>query len=133
MSILRYTDDHEWARLEGHTVTVGITAFAQDQLGELVFVELPTLGGAVTQGDDAAVVESVKAAGEVKSPITGTIMEINESLVDTPEKVNDDPMGEGWIYKVAITDPTEWESLMDEAAYATLVANASKTPTAPRF
>tara|TARA_B100000678_G_C18068587_1_gene445720 strand:- start:389 stop:766 length:378 start_codon:yes stop_codon:yes gene_type:complete len=125
MSILRYTDDHEWARLEGHTVTVGITAFAQDQLGELVFVELPTLGGAVTQGDEAAVVESVKAAGEVKSPVGGTIMEINESLVDTPEKVNDDPMGEGWIYKVAITDPTEWESLMDEAAYAALVANAS--------
>ena len=125
MSILRYTDDHEWARLEGDTVTVGITAFAQDQLGELVFVELPTLGGTVTQGDEAAVVESVKAAGEVKSPVGGTIMEINESLVDTPEKVNDDPMGEGWIYKVAITDPTEWESLMDEAAYAALVANAS--------
>ena len=125
MSILRYTDDHEWARLEGDTVTVGITAFAQDQLGELVFVELPTVGGAVTQGDEAAVIESVKAAGEVKSPVGGTIMEINESLVDTPEKVNDDPMGEGWIYKVAITDPTEWESLMDEAAYAALVANAS--------
>ena len=125
MSILRYTDDHEWARLEGDTVTVGITAFAQDQLGELVFVELPTLGGAVTQGDEAAVVESVKAAGEVKSPVGGTIMEINESLVDTPEKVNDDPMGEGWIYKVAITDPTEWESLMDEGAYAALVAYAS--------
>ena len=125
MSILRYTDDHEWARLEGDTVTVGITEFAQDQLGELVFVELPTLGGVVTQGDEAAVVESVKAAGEVKSPVSGTIMEINESLVDTPEKVNDDPMGEGWIYRVTITDPTEWESLMDEEAYATLVANAS--------
>ena len=97
MSILRYTDDHEWAQLQGDTVTVGITGFAQDQLGELVFVELPTLGGAVTQGDDAAIVESVKAAGEVKSPVSGTIMEINESLVDTPEKVNDDPMGEGWI------------------------------------
>ena len=125
MSILRYTDDHEWARLEGDTVTVGITAFAQDQLGELVFVELPTLGGAVTQGDEAAVVESVKAAGEVKSPVGGTIMEINESLVDTPEKVNEDPMGEGWIYKVAVADRIEWESLMDEAAYAALVANAS--------
>ena len=125
MSILRYTNDHEWARLEGNTVTVGITEFAQDQLGELVFVELPTLGGAVTQGDDAAIVESVKAAGEVKSPVSGTIMEINELLVDTPEKVNDDPMGEGWIYKVAITDSTEWESLMDESAYAALVANAS--------
>ena len=125
MSILRYTDDHEWARLEGDTVTVGITEFAQDQLGELVFVELPTVGAAVTQGNEAAVIESVKAAGEVKSPVGGTIMEINESLVDTPEKVNDDPMGEGWIYKVAITDATEWEGLMDEAAYAALVANAS--------
>ena len=125
MSILRYTDDHEWARLEGDTVTVGITEFAQDQLGELVFVELPTVGAVVTQGDEAAVIESVKAAGEVKSPVGGTIMEINESLVDTPEKVNDDPMGKGWIYKVAITDPTEWEGLMDEAAYAALVANAS--------
>ena len=125
MSILRYTDDHEWARLEGDTVTVGITEFAQDQLGELVFVELPTVGAVVTQGDEAAVIESVKAAGEVKSPVGGTIMEINESLVDTPEKVNDDPTGEGWIYKVAIADQTEWESLMDEAAYATLVADAS--------
>lgn len=125
MSILRYTDDHEWARLEGDTVTVGITEFAQDQLGELVFVELPTVGAVVTQGDEAAVIESVKAAGEVKSPVGGTIMEINESLVDTPEKVNDDPMGEGWIYKVAIADQTEWESLMDEAAYATLVADTS--------
>ena len=125
MSILRYTDDHEWARLEGDSVTVGITEFAQDQLGELVFVELPTVGAVVTQGDEAAVIESVKAAGEVKSPVGGTIMEINESLVDTPEKVNDDPMGEGWIYKVAIADQTEWESLMDEAAYATLVADAS--------
>ena len=125
MSILRYTDDHEWARLEGDTVTVGITEFAQDQLGELVFVELPTIGGAVIQGDEAAVIESVKAAGEVKSPVGGTIMEINESLVDTPEKVNEDPMGEGWIYKVAVADRIEWESLMDEAAYAALVANAS--------
>ncbi len=125
MSILRYTDDHEWARLEDDTVTVGITEFAQDQLGELVFVDLPTVGGAITQGDDAAVVESVKAAGEVKSPVSGTIMEINGSLVDTPEKVNDDPMGEGWIYRVSITDPTEWESLMDEATYTALVANAS--------
>ena len=125
MSILRYTDDHEWARLEGDSVTVGITEFAQDQLGELVFVELPTVGAVVTQGDGAAVIESVKAAGEVKSPVGGTIMEINESLVDTPEKVNDDPMGEGWIYKVAIADQTEWESLMDEAAYAALVADTS--------
>jgi glycine cleavage system H protein len=125
MSILRYTDDHEWARLEGDSVTVGITEFAQDQLGELVFVELPTVGAVVTQGDEAAVIESVKAAGEVKSPVGGTIMEINESLVDTPEKVNDDPMGEGWIYKVAIADQTEWESLMDEAAYAALVADTS--------
>ena len=125
MNILKFTDDHEWARLEDDTVTVGITEFAQDQLGELVFVELPTVGGSVTQGDDAAVVESVKAAGEVKSPVSGTIMEINESLVDTPEKVNDDPMGEGWIYKVLVVDPTEWESLMDEGAYAALVASAS--------
>ena len=125
MSILRFTDDHEWARLEGDSVTVGITEFAQDQLGELVFVELPTVGAVVTQGDEAAVIESVKAAGEVKSPVGGTIMEINESLVDTPEKVNDDPMGEGWIYKVAIADQTEWESLMDEAAYAALVADTS--------
>ena len=125
MSILRYTDDHEWARLEGDTVTVGITEFAQDQLGELVFVELPTVGGGITQGVDAAVVESVKAAGEVKSPVSGTIMEINESLVDTPERVNDDPMGEGWFYKVAIADPTDWKNLMDEAAYSALVADAS--------
>ena len=125
MGALRCSDDHEWALLEDGTVTVGITEFAQDQLGDLVFVELPTVGGKVTQGDDAAVVESVKAAGEVKSPVSGTIIEINESLVDTPEKVNNDPTGEGWIYKVAITSPTEWESLMDETAYVALLANES--------
>ena len=125
MRELRFTNGHEWARLEDTTVTVGITEFAQDQLGELVFVELPAVGTTVNQGDEAAVIESVKAAGEVKSPVTGTIEEINQSLIDTPEQVNNDPMGNGWFYKVTVSDTTEWERLMDETAYKELVADAS--------
>ncbi len=125
MSQLRFTNDHEWARLEGATVTVGITEFAQDQLGELVFVELPSVGTTVTQGAEAAIIESVKAAGEVKSPVTGTIEAINESLIDTPERVNNDPMGDGWFFTVTVSDTTEWERLLDDTAYKGLISDAS--------
>ena len=123
MSELRYTDDHEWALVEGDTITVGITDYAQEQLGELVYVELPAVGTVVQQGDDAAVIESVKAAGDVKSPVSGTITHVNEHLNDAPEKVNDDPMGTGWFYKVSISDPLELDNLLSEDDYNTLIAS----------
>lgn len=123
MSELKFTEDHEWARAEGDDiVVVGITDYAQEQLGELVYVELPKVGGEVSQGDEAAVIESVKAAGEVKSPVSGTIVEVNESLSNSPEVVNTDPTGDGWFYKVKMSDPAELESLLDEQAYKDLVA-----------
>ena len=122
MTDLRYTSDHEWARLEGDLVTVGITDYAQDQLGELVYVELPAIGTAVKQGDDAAIIESVKAAGDVKSPVTGTIVEVNDSLNDSPESVNDDPTGEGWFYKIEIADNSELDRLLSESAYNTMIS-----------
>lgn len=123
MSEMKFTEDHEWARAEGDDiVVVGITDYAQEQLGELVYVELPKVGGEVSQGDEAAVIESVKAAGEVKSPVSGTIVEVNESLSDSPEVVNTDPTGDGWFYKVKMSDPAELESLLDEQAYKDLVA-----------
>jgi len=123
MSELRYTDDHEWALAEGDTITVGITDYAQEQLGELVYVELPAVGTVVQQGDDAAVIESVKAAGDVKSPVSGTITHVNEHLNDTPDKVNDDPMGTGWFYKVSISDPLELDNLLSEDDYNNLIAS----------
>ena len=117
----RYTDDHEWAALDGETVTIGITNYAQEQLGEIVFVELPDLDRALSQGEEAAVIESVKAAGEVKSPVGGTVVEVNESLNDAPETVNESPEGDGWIYKVKVSSTDEFESLMAEADYQSLV------------
>lgn len=113
----RFTDDHEWARPEDDLIVVGITDFAQKQLGELVYVELPEVDREIQQGEEAAVVESVKAAGEVKSPVSGTIVAVNESLVDSPEKINDDPAGNGWICKIRPTDPAQLDALMDESAY----------------
>ena len=125
MTQTRYTKDHEWAKLEHKLVTVGITDFAQSELGDLVFIQLPTIGKTVLKGDEAAVIESVKAAGEVKSPVGGSITEINEALVDAPEKVNEDPMGEGWFYKVTMSNSSEWEHWLDETEYAALVAKSS--------
>ena len=122
MSETRFTDDHEWARLEGELIVVGITNYAQEQLGDIVFVELPNVGSTVEQGQEAAVIESVKAAGDVKSPVTGSIAEVNETLVDHPEMVNQDPAGEGWFYKVAPADPAEMDDLLDETAYDNLLA-----------
>jgi len=125
MSDLRYTSDHEWARVEGLLVTVGITDYAQDQLGELVYVELPAVGTEVNQGDEAAVIESVKAAGDVKSPVTGTIVEVNESLNDSPESVKNDATGQGWFYKIEIADTSELENLLSETTYNALIAEPS--------
>jgi glycine cleavage system H protein len=118
MSTIKFTEEHEWIRLEGDVGTIGITDFAQSQLGDVVFVELPAVGRKVTKGGDAAVVESVKAASEVFSPVTGEVVEINQAIVDEPAKVNTDPMGEAWFFKVRLADPSELDGLMDEAGYA---------------
>lgn len=118
MSAKRFTEDHEWILMEDEDIgVVGITGYAQDQLGELVFVELPEPGDEYHQGAEVAVVESVKAAGEVKAPVGGTVVEINESLAEEPERVNADPEGEGWILRLRIGDPAELESLMDAEQY----------------
>lgn len=118
MSGLWFTEDHEWVRIEdGDVAVVGITDYAQDQLGELVFVELPEVGAELDQGDEGAVIESVKAAGELKLPVGGTVTEVNESLVDEPGLINADPLGDGWFFRLRIKDASELDGLMDEAAY----------------
>lgn len=122
MNDLKYTADHEWAFLDEDIVTVGITDFAQDQLGELVYVELPEAGIEVSVGQEVAVIESVKAAGDVKSPVKGTVVEVNSALNDDPEKVNADPTGEGWFYRVRVASPSDLDKLMDETAYQELIA-----------
>lgn len=122
MNDLKYTADHEWAFLDQDIVTVGITDFAQDQLGELVYVELPETGIEVSVGQEVVVIESVKAAGDVKSPVKGTVVEVNSALNDDPEKVNADPTGEGWFYRVRVASPSDLDKLMDEAAYQELIA-----------
>ena len=116
--MMRYTKDHEWVRLEGDVATVGITDYAQSQLGDVVYVELPPTGKAVKQGDEAAVVESVKAASEVYAPVSGEVVEVNSALETAPQTVNESPTGEGWFLKLRVSDPGELEGLMDEAAYA---------------
>ena len=101
MSEMRFSEDHEWAlRDESNQVTIGITDFAQEQLGEIVFIELPEVGSTLSQGDEAAVIESVKAASEIKSPISGEVVAVNEALIDEPGEVNQAPLGEGWFYKL---------------------------------
>lgn len=122
MTNVRFTEDHEWVRLdEDANATVGITTFAQEQLGDLVFVELPAIGKAFQHGEEAAVIESVKAAGEIRMPLAGSIVEVNELLKDTPSKVNEDPEGDGWFFRIQIADTGAFEALMDEAAYAAFV------------
>lgn len=118
----KYTEDHEWVREQDGVYLVGITDYAQQQLGEIVYVELPETGAEVAAGEEAAVVESVKAAGEVKSPLSGTVAGINEQLADSPEKVNEDPEGDGWFYKMNATDPGQLERLMDADAYRQFVS-----------
>jgi glycine cleavage system H protein len=113
----RYTRDHEWIRLEGGLAVMGITPYAQEQLGDIVFVELPEVGKKLAKGGEAAVVESVKAASEVYAPIAGEVVEINAALADEPGKVNESPDGDGWFLKLKPANPAEIETLMDEAAY----------------
>ena len=118
MSEVKFTQEHEWVVLEGEdTGVVGITEYAQEQLGDIVFIELPEIGKVLSPGDDVAVVESVKAASELKAPLHGEVMEVNQILADNPETVNNDPMGEGWFVKIKITDKSELENLMNEEAY----------------
>jgi len=122
-SELRYTKSHEWVRDEGDgTVTIGITDHAQALLGDLVFVELPEPGTEVSAGTECAVVESVKAASDVYSPVSGEVTEVNEALADTPETINGDAFGEGWMFKVRLSDETELEDLLDADGYADVMA-----------
>ena len=121
MSETRYTDQHEWVRLEGGEATVGITKFAAEQLGDVVYVELPSKGKAVKAGAEAAVVESVKAASEVYAPVSGEVVSANDALSAEPSKVNDDPEGNGWFFKLKLADAGEFGKLMDAAAYAEFV------------
>jgi glycine cleavage system H protein len=125
MSDIRYTKDHEYVRLDGDVATVGITDHAQEQLGDIVFVELPPVGKSVEQGAEAAVVESVKAASEVYAPLSGEVIEVNAALEGEPAKVNADPLGDGWFLKLKIKDKSQFEALMDEAAYNDFVATLS--------
>ncbi|MBL8539249.1 MAG: glycine cleavage system protein GcvH [Burkholderiales bacterium] len=122
MSELKFTEEHDWLRLDADgTATVGITDYAQKQLGDLVYVGLPEVGTAFEQGADAAVIESVKAASDLKMPVTGKVIAVNEALVDDPGLVNSDPLGAGWFVKIAVEDAAAASSLLDEAAYAKYV------------
>lgn len=118
MSAIRYTKDHEYIRVEGDIGVVGISDHAQHALGDVVFVELPDVGKALSQGAEAAVVESVKAASEVYAPVAGEVVEVNETLEGAPATVNEDPLGAGWFMKIRIADANELDGLMDETAYA---------------
>ena len=118
---IKYTEDHEWIREQDGVYTVGITHHAQEQLGEIVFVELPEADASVTRGEEAAVVESVKAAGEVKSPLSGTVIKVNDKLAQQPELVNSDPEGDGWFYQIKADDAQPMEQLMDTEAYQKFV------------
>ncbi|WP_034161628.1 glycine cleavage system protein GcvH [Sphingomonas sp. ERG5] len=117
-----FTEDHEWIDVDGDIGTVGISDYAQSQLGDIVFVDVPEEGKELTKGDEAAVVESVKAASDVYAPASGTVLEGNDDLSDTPGLVNEDPEGDGWFYKITLSDPSELSGLMDETAYAAFVA-----------
>jgi glycine cleavage system H protein len=121
MTALRFTKDHEWVRLDGDLAVIGITDYAQSQLGDVVYVELPEPGHRVEQGKEAAVVESVKAASEVYAPVSGEVAEVNDALAADPAKVNADPLGEGWFMKLRLDDPKQLDGLMDEAAYRRFV------------
>jgi glycine cleavage system H protein len=114
---LRYSKEHEWVRADGGTATIGITSFAADELGDIVFIELPEVGGQLTQFGTFGVVESVKAVSDLYAPVSGSVVEVNEALREAPELLNSDPFGEGWIAKVELGDPSELDALMDAEAY----------------
>ncbi|WP_088240322.1 glycine cleavage system protein GcvH [Calothrix rhizosoleniae] len=114
---LKYLDSHEYIRLEGDMATIGITAFAAEQLGDIVFVELPDVEGSVSKGDSCGSIESVKAVEDLYSPVTGTVVECNQALDDSPEYIGEDPYGEGWLFKVRISDPSELNDAMSVEKY----------------
>jgi glycine cleavage system H protein len=118
---LKYIADHDWARIDGDTATLGITWFAQDQLGEVVFFDPPEVGSETTAGESYAEVESVKAVSDVIAPLSGEVTEVNAGLGDTPENINDDPYGEGWMVKIKLADPSQIDGLLDADAYRQLL------------
>ncbi|HEU5097135.1 MAG TPA: glycine cleavage system protein GcvH [Reyranella sp.] len=118
---IRYTNEHEWVRLEGDVGTIGITSYAQEQLGDVVFVEVPAAGRKVAKGESVAVVESVKAASDIYAPVSGEVVEANAALADSPGDVNAEPTGKGWFFKIRLSDKAELDGLMDEAAYDAFV------------
>jgi glycine cleavage system H protein len=122
MANIKFTKDHEWIRIEGDTAVVGITDYAQQQLGDVVFVELPNVGKALERGKDAAVVESVKAASEVYAPVDGEVVETNPLLQDEPATVNTDPQGSGWFFKIKLADAAQLDGLMSETEYNNMIA-----------
>jgi glycine cleavage system H protein len=119
---LKYSKEHEWVATEESVATIGITDHAQDQLGEIVFIELPAVGEKVSKDDPFGVVESVKAVSDIYAPVSGTVIEVNEDLPESPEVVNEDPYGDGWLIKVKMNDPSDLEDLMDGEEYSELVA-----------
>ena len=118
---LKYTKSHEWIRLEGAHVVIGVSWFAQDSMGDVVHVELPEVGDDVEAGSPACEIESVKAVSDVYSPVSGEVVEVNEALEDTPENVNSDPYGTGWLFKIKVADAGELDEMMDEAAYSAMI------------
>ncbi len=118
---LRYTKDHEWVRVEGSLVRIGITDYAQDALGDVVFVQVPDQGRSVAEGDTVSEVESTKSVSEIYAPVTGAVVEVNAELGDAPERLNDDPYGEGWICTIEVDDPSQLEGLLDAAGYRGLI------------
>jgi glycine cleavage system H protein len=118
---MRYTEEHEWLRPDGDTVVVGITAHASEQLGDVVFVDLPQVGRKVAKGDEICVIESVKAASDILAPLDGEIVAVNDKLTAEPALVNEDPMGAAWFFKIKATDPSAVDAYMDEAAYKAMV------------
>lgn len=121
MSEIKFSEDHEWILIDGGIGTVGLTDYAQEQLGDVVFIELPEVGKTLAKGDEAAVVESVKAASELYAPVSGEVTEANDALAEDPAQVNSDPQGGGWFFKIKIAEPSELDGLMDEAAYKAYV------------
>ncbi len=122
MSAVRYSKEHEWVRIDGDIATVGITDYAQQQLGDVVYIELPEIGRRIEQGNEAATVESVKAASEVYAPLSGEVVAVNDKLSGDPAQVNADAEGEGWFFKLRPSDPREFDALLDAAAYRQLTA-----------
>ncbi len=123
MSEMKFTKDHEWLLINGSQATVGITEFAQEQLGDVVFVELPEVGSEYDQGDEVAVIESVKAAGEIVAPLAGTVVDVNEELADNPELVNESPLQDGWFVKIQLKDGVDLSELMTEEQYKEFTAD----------